>query len=104
MRMLPSLGCSNPASMRKSVVLPQPLGPRSEKNSPRPMVSVTRSTAAKFPNRLVTPRISMHESISPYLIEAGGRGQFSHQRPAVADERLGDVVAAFDVPGVEFSR
>ena len=33
MTICPSLGASNPASIRISVVLPQPDGPRSAKNS-----------------------------------------------------------------------
>ena len=33
--MVPDVGVSKPASMRSSVVLPQPDGPSSEKNSPR---------------------------------------------------------------------
>ena len=33
--MLPAEGVSKPASMRSNVVLPQPDGPRSAKNSPR---------------------------------------------------------------------
>ena len=55
----PPLGDSNPAIMRSSVVFPQPLGPRSEKNSPRRMSSETRSTATKSPNRLLTSWIWM---------------------------------------------
>src|SRR3984893_868735 len=35
MRIAPALGCSKPATMRNVVVLPQPLGPRNETNSPR---------------------------------------------------------------------
>ncbi len=34
MRMLPSVGVSKPATMRRVVVLPQPDGPRKETNSP----------------------------------------------------------------------
>ena len=37
----PSSGTSKPAIIRKVVVLPQPLGPSSEKNSPSPIESVT---------------------------------------------------------------
>src|SRR5689334_6780609 len=51
--MSPSSGCSNPAIMRSRVVLPQPDGPRSDRNSPlrtsRPMPSM----AVAAPNRLV---------------------------------------------------
>src|SRR5579864_4105245 len=51
MRMRPASGRSNPASMRKSVVLPQPEGPKSAKNSPAAMSSETPSTAAATPGR-----------------------------------------------------
>src|SRR4030095_554153 len=34
-RIAPELGASKPATMRRVVVLPQPLGPRNEMNSPR---------------------------------------------------------------------
>ena len=43
----PSVGVSKPASMRSSVVLPQPDGPSSAKNSRSWMSSDSRSTAAK---------------------------------------------------------
>ena len=35
MEMVPDVGSSKPAIMRRVVVLPQPLGPRNETNSPR---------------------------------------------------------------------
>jgi hypothetical protein len=54
MRMRPSVGVSNPASIRSRVVLPQPDGPSSEKNSPSSMDSETLSTATILPKRLVT--------------------------------------------------
>ncbi len=41
----PSVGCSKPAIILSSVVLPQPDGPSSEKNSPRRMAKSARSTA-----------------------------------------------------------
>src|SRR4051812_5598449 len=53
--MRPASGISKPATMRSVVVLPHPLGPSSEKNSPSPISSVTSSTAACLPNRLLTP-------------------------------------------------
>ena len=55
--MLPPLGVSKPASMRSSVVLPQPDGPSSAKNSFSRMSSETPSTAATLPKFLVTPSI-----------------------------------------------
>ena len=45
MKISPWVGISKPAIMRSSVVLPQPEGPSSEKNSPRRMSKVTSSTA-----------------------------------------------------------
>ena len=53
-RIRPSLGVSNPASMRSRVVLPQPDGPRSAKNSPSSIARLTLSTAIIAPKRLVT--------------------------------------------------
>src|SRR5436853_5572068 len=51
----PLSGISKPAMMRRLVVLPQPEGPSSEKNSPALMSSVTPSTATTLPsNTLVT--------------------------------------------------
>ncbi len=55
--MRPSSGVSKPASIRSSVVLPQPLGPSSAKNSPAAMSSESLSTARKLPNDLDTPSI-----------------------------------------------
>src|SRR5690349_7622710 len=61
---VPEVGRSKPPSIRRVVVLPQPDGPRSEKNSPLPIVSDTSSTAVTSPNRLVTfeRRISGEDS------------------------------------------
>ena len=57
-RIVPASGSSKPPIIRSSVVLPQPEGPSSEKNSPRRIASVTSSTATKSPKRLLTPSIS----------------------------------------------
>ena len=46
-RMSPLVGCSMPASMRSSVVLPDPEGPTMVKNSPSPISRSMLSTAAK---------------------------------------------------------
>ncbi len=45
MRISPLVGTSKPAIRRRSVVLPQPDGPSSEKNSPAPISSETSSSA-----------------------------------------------------------
>ncbi len=53
-RTAPSVGSRKPETVRRIVVLPQPDGPRKEKNSPLLMLSVASLTAVKSPNRMVT--------------------------------------------------
>src|SRR5580700_5337459 len=69
--MRPDVGSSNPATSRRVVVLPQPDGPRSEKNSPPATDRSMLSTAAAWPwwNRFVSPTSSMPAAMpsSPYL-------------------------------------
>src|SRR6478736_4810508 len=50
-RIRPAVGSSKPPIIRSVVVLPQPDGPRSEKNSPVPISSETPSTACTSRNR-----------------------------------------------------
>src|ERR1700722_15706097 len=71
-RMRPSSGVSKPASIRNSVVLPQPLGPSSAKNSPARMSSDKRSTARKLPNFFTTA--SMRSSGMSGAGAGGGAG------------------------------
>src|SRR5712691_8986859 len=52
--MTPAVGEINPATMRRMVVFPQPLGPRREKNSPSSTWKLTWLTASREPNRFVT--------------------------------------------------
>src|SRR6185312_4785289 len=51
----PSLGSMKPEIMRRMVVLPQPEGPRKEKNSPSLMVRLRLRTATYSPKRFTTP-------------------------------------------------
>ena len=51
----PAVGFSNPAIIRRHVVLPEPDGPSMEKNSPSRTSRSTPSTAATSPKRLTTP-------------------------------------------------
>ena len=53
-RISPSLGSMKPEIMRRMVVLPQPDGPRNEKNSPSLMVRLRLRTAVKLPKRFTT--------------------------------------------------
>ncbi len=58
-RIEPAVGRSKPATIRSVVVLPQPLGPSNEKNSPSPIERSRSSTTVFVPNVLLTPTISM---------------------------------------------
>src|SRR5215469_1958797 len=51
----PSVGTAKPATHASVVVLPEPDGPSSVRNSPARTVSVTPSTARTAPNVLTTP-------------------------------------------------
>src|SRR4051812_20444424 len=77
MRIVPALGVSKPAIIRSSVVLPQPLGPSSANSSPRPIESVTPSTATTSPKRLVTSWISTLGSPCQGGTTASGPGRQS---------------------------
>src|SRR5215212_6845078 len=55
----PLSGISKPAMMRRLVVLPQPDGPSSEKNSPALMSSVTPSTATTLPSKVLVTSSSL---------------------------------------------
>src|SRR5215218_8936514 len=54
-RMRPALGCSNPATSRRVVVLPQPEGPSRENSSPPCTCRSMPSTAVTSSNRLTSP-------------------------------------------------
>src|SRR6185295_8130943 len=56
-RMRPSSSSQNPATMRSSVVLPQPEGPSRVKNSPSPIVIETSSIARTAPKLRATRSI-----------------------------------------------
>ena len=51
----PASGCSSPATSRRQVVLPQPLGPSSTQNVPAATVMLTSDTARLAPNCRRTP-------------------------------------------------
>src|SRR4029453_1023569 len=54
-RIRPAVGCSNPATSRSVVVLPQPDGPSRAKNSPPGTSRSMPSTAATSSNRFSSP-------------------------------------------------
>src|ERR1700753_3264444 len=55
MRIRPASGFSRPATRRKVVVLPAPVGPSSTTNVPSSTVSERSETALVAPNRFETP-------------------------------------------------
>src|SRR5881296_492791 len=59
MKMSPAVGVSRPEIIRKTVVLPPPLGPSNATNSPSLTEKLTWLTAATWPNFLVTLLSSM---------------------------------------------
>ena len=79
----PPSGVSKPASMRRSVVLPQPEGPSRAKNSFSRMSSETPSTATAGPKRLVTR--SMARSVRGAVM-AGQRSAVD----ALGEDQRGD--------------
>src|SRR5689334_3111948 len=71
----PASGVSRPATRRKVVVLPAPVGPSSTTNSPSPIVSDRSRTASTVPKRL--------ETLERTTSAMGGRlVQRALQRPA----------------------
>src|SRR5512132_2886339 len=67
MVMMPASGFSRPATSRRSVVLPAPVGPNSTTSSPLGTVRLTSFAASTSPKRLVTR--SMTTSAMDGLLE-----------------------------------
>jgi hypothetical protein len=82
-RTRPASGASKPAIMRSVVVLPQPDGPRREKNSPSAMASDTSSTARAAPAKTLVTRSSAmaasgiggHRGVIGAVAHPHGRGR-----------------------------
>src|SRR3569623_396757 len=64
-RIVPAVGLSKPATMRKTVVLPQPDGPSSERNSPPSMPRLKPLTTMLVENCLRTSLISRKAMLTP---------------------------------------
>ena len=63
--MAPAVWISRPAMARKSVVLPQPEGPRKQTNSPSYTSREMFLSAAKSPKNLLKSRIDKYGARSP---------------------------------------
>ncbi len=68
MEMTPSLGSMKPEIILRIVVLPQPEGPRNEKNSPGLIATLALSTARNFPKSADTPANSTPALMVLYLL------------------------------------
>src|SRR5580704_10424456 len=98
-RQVPALGGVRPAMMRSSVLLPQPDGPRTLKNSPRvTWRSTPASASTPVAKRLVTPCSSRIGALLGPLLntptrhsrEGGNPGQPSRRSPLDPRLRGGD--------------
>src|SRR5207244_13509813 len=56
--MVPDVAGSSPATLRRNVVLPQPLGPTTAMNSPRSTATSILVSASSLSNHLLRPEIS----------------------------------------------
>src|SRR3954467_12346517 len=89
--MRPASGCSNPAIIRSVVVLPDPDGPSSVKNSPAPTVRSTVSTATTSPYVFLHPSTATSAATDEALQDVEPLVQFF-----VADREWDE--DAYDVP------
>src|SRR5277367_1509152 len=84
----PVVACSNPATMRSKVVLPEPLSPSSVRNSPRWISSEMDSSTRCAPKLL--PTLSMRRKAGPAagaaplcsLLRSRAAGRLLNQPPA----------------------
>src|SRR5262245_10784906 len=82
-RITPSSGTMNPAISRRSVVLPQPLGPSRGANSRSRLSRLSSRTAATAPKGLVRPSIWMPAISRGWSLGDGSAlGPFDASRPA----------------------
>src|SRR5215471_18394154 len=99
-RTRPASGFSKPATTFKSVVLPEPLGPRIVSSSPGAMSRETPSSARTSPKRLLTParlsspdRSTTRQAFASGFLELPGVPQLQHLGavlgpPGVVDPEL----------------
>src|SRR5579883_2151656 len=96
----PALGATSPAMMRRSVLLPQPEGPRRLRKAP---LSTARSipASASVPVRkvLATPSSAMIGAVPALVIAA--RGLFRRHADALVDEAQGVGLGDIEIAGIE---
>src|SRR5579871_3509305 len=91
----PASGGSRPAISLSVVVLPAPVGPRSTKSSPSPMVRSIAATAVTLANRLVRPETATSAMTRSFAERGadGAAGRPLEQRGALGAEREADHLA-----------
>src|SRR4051812_41563971 len=90
-RMRPEVGSSKPAIMRSVVVLPQPLGPSREKNSPAPISRSIALTAVVLPKILVREWSAIVDKVlSPSELSLGVADDGDEEVVDVGPGRPGD--------------
>src|SRR5690348_15687341 len=101
-RIFPSVGRSKPAISRSVVVLPQPDGPSSEKNSPASIETSIPSTAATSPKCFRSWTSSTAPVFTSHLqrrdlVERAARSRWLRaRRPTVDEIRKGDREQGYD--------
>src|SRR5258708_14672123 len=83
---------SRPATMRSSVLLPQPEGPTRTQNSPSAIDTSTPCTASVEPNVL---RTALRETAAIYLVYLG----LGHRSGPLEEIEVAALVGLLDVPG-----
>ena len=97
---VPTRGMISPSMIRKSVVLPHPLGPRNETNSPSAIRSETFSStfAARCPPRAASKRWVTEEisiMLRPVHIVIAGHGHWASRASQGAIHASSARIAAF---------
>src|SRR5688572_1023270 len=91
---LPASGVSRPAMMRRSVVLPDPLGPSRATSSPVPIVRLTSFSASKVPKDLLMRWASMLMSLPfPFRRRSSRAGHFIRFLPGYKERGGGSARA-----------
>src|SRR6185312_14827043 len=82
MRISPAVGCSKPAMRRRQVVLPEPDGPSSAKNSPSAISKLTSSAARTSPKW----RLTLWKATAGELVSDIQRATGLHGKPVSFDK------------------
>src|SRR5690349_21371633 len=90
MRTVPESGATYPAAMLRSVVFPEPLGPRSVRNSPGSTARSVGRSAATAPKLFATARNSSGSAAPLSMLEPAGAAAPQQQHEKEKRERHGE--------------